>query len=77
MAGRFLILFAVTNTLAVGAFSAFVGGGTAGVALGVVLALFALGGFVVTARVVVLARPARRDADETRRLRRQLKESLR
>jgi len=77
MAGRFLVVFALTNTLAVGAFSAFVSGGAAGVALGVVLALLALGGFVVTARVVVLARPARRDADKARRLRRQLKESLR
>ena len=76
MAGRFLILFGVTNTLAVAAFSAFVRGDAAGVALGVVLALLALAGFVVTARVVVLVRPARRDADETRRLRRQLKESL-
>jgi uncharacterized integral membrane protein len=76
MAGRFLILFGVTNTLAVGAFTAFLGGGGARIALGVVLALFALAGFVVTARVVVLTRPARRDADETRRLRRQLKESL-
>jgi Na+/pantothenate symporter len=76
MAVRFLIVFALTNTLAVGAFSAFVGGGAAGVALGVVLALLALAGFVVTARVVVPARPARRRADEARRLRRQLKENL-
>jgi uncharacterized integral membrane protein len=77
MATRFLIVFALTNTLAVGAFSAFVGGGAAGVALGVVLALFALAGFVVTARVVVITRPATRSADEARRLRRHLKESLR
>ena len=77
MARQFLILFALTNTLAVGAFSAFVGGGGVRVALGSVLALLALAGFVVTARVVVLARPGRRDAEEARRLRRQLEEGLR
>ena len=77
MARRFLVVFALTNTLAVGAFPAFVAGGAVGVALGAVLALLALAGFVVTARVVVLARPARRDANEARRLRRQLEESLR
>ena len=77
MATRFLIVFALTNTLAVGAFSAFVGGGAAGVALGVVLAVLALAGFVVTARVVVLVRPARQRTDEARRLTRQLKEGLR
>jgi uncharacterized integral membrane protein len=74
MARRFLIVFALTNTFAVGAFSAFAGGRAA---LGVVLALLALAGFVVTARVVVLARPASHRADEARQLKRQLEESLR
>ena len=77
MATRFLIVFALTNTLAVGAFSAFVGGGAAGVALGVVLAALALAGFVATARVVVLVRPGRHRTDEARRLTRQLEEGLR
>lgn len=66
MASRFLTLFALTNTLAVGAFSAFVSGSATGVALGVVLALLALAGFVVTARIVVLASPARRRMEKPR-----------
>lgn len=77
MATRFLVVFALTNTLAVGAFSAFVGGGAAGVALGVVLAVLALAGFVITARVVVLALPSRRHADKTRQLIRQLEDGPR
>lgn len=76
MVGRFLILFAATNTLAAGSLAAFVAGGGGSIALGVLLALPAAAGFVVTARVVVLARPAsRRDAAELRRLRTQLKET--
>ena len=60
MAVRFLIVFAATNTFAVAGFSAFSAGGGIWTALGAVLALLALAGFIVTARVVVLARPARR-----------------
>lgn len=77
MIGRFLIVFALTNTFAVGSLSAFMSGGALGLALGVVLALLALAGFVVTARIIVLTRPPRRRPAEARRLKRQLRESLR
>lgn len=73
MAVRFLILFAATNTLAVGALSAFISGGAGSTAAGFVLAPAALAGAVATGRIVVVARPARRrDARELRQLRRDL-----
>jgi hypothetical protein len=78
MAVRFLILFVVTNSFAVGAFSALVSGGVARSVLGVALALLALAGSVVTARVVVLARPARgSERVEMRRLRSGVGETVR
>lgn len=77
MATRFLIVFALTNTLAVGAFAAFMGGGAAGFALGAVLTVLALAGFVVIARVVVLTRPSRPRRDQARLLMRQVEDDLR
>ena len=76
MALRFLVLFALTNTSAVGAVSAYLAGGWAWTLFGLLLSLLALAGFTVIARIVILARPvARLDAAERRRLREHLKEA--
>lgn len=71
-AGRFLAVFAIANTLAVAAFSAFLAGGTLGMAIGVVLTLLALAAVAVTARIVVLAGTVPRERVDVRRLARQL-----
>lgn len=77
-AGRFLAVFAATNTLAVAALSVFLAGGVVGIALGLVLLLLALVAFAVTARIVVLARPVRRsERSKLRRLTRDARKDVR
>ena len=57
MIARFLILFAATNSLALGAWTALAAGGVVLLTVGGLLAVAAAGGFLALARIVVLARP--------------------
>ena len=68
---RFLAVFAIANTLAVAAFSAFLAGGTLGMAIGVVLALLAAAAVVLATRIVALAGTVRGERVDVRRLARQ------
>lgn len=54
---RFLILFALTNTLLVASVSAVSAGGTVAVVVGVPLAVLSVAGVVVLARILVLTTP--------------------
>ena len=71
---RFLILFAVTNTLLILSVSAVSAGGGVAILLGLPSAVLAVAGVVVMARIIVLSTPttARVPRADIKRLKKEL-----